>query len=238
MCARSRHNPCLHGTLSCPVCGTTGIVLGATACPHCAVGFASPVVTPTLQQPLAPARTNATATAVATATAPAPADTWSPPMYMPAPATTTAAPITGTVAYGSIWRRMLAALIDGVIVGIPFMLVLGPSEYFRWEESGVSFVVWTRPWEYLEMLVFLVYAAAMQSSSKQATLGMQALDLRLVHDEGHGPVSFARAAARDLLTYLSALILLIGYRMIAFTDKRQALHDKLTGTVVLHDASH
>ncbi|MCW2920411.1 MAG: domain containing protein [Thermoleophilia bacterium] len=131
---------------------------------------------------------------------------------------------------------MLAAGIDGVLVGIPFLLFLGPGEYFRWTEDTSTFFVATKPWEYLEMLAFLVYAAAMQSSAKQATLGMQVLDLRLVRDDDQAPVSFLRAAGRDLLTYLSAFLLCIGYLMIAFTAKRQALHDKLTNTVVVHDA--
>lgn len=219
----------MHGTLSCPVCGTTGIALGAAACPRCDVGFTRPAVAPTVQ----PAA--ATPSAVATATVSAPADRWSPVTH--SPASSSAAPVAQAVAYASIWRRMVAAVIDLVVVGLPFMLVMGPTEYFRWEENGISFIVWTRPWEYLEMLVFLVYSAAMQSSSKQATLGMQALDMRLVRDGDLGTVSFARAAGRYLLTYLSGLILFIGYLMIAFTPKRQALHDKLADTVMVHDAT-
>lgn len=231
----------MHGTLSCPVCGTTGIALGSPACPHCAVGFSAPVVAPTVQaavQPSAHRAPMATATAVATAPATyaaTPVDQWAPTMH--APATHATQPVAATATYGSIWRRMLAAIIDGIVVGIPFLLVMGPTEYFRMgDDAGGFYFIATQPWEYLEMAVFLVYVAAMQSSSKQATLGMQALDMRLVSEDGHGQVSFARAAGRDLLTYLSAAILCIGYLMIAFTAKRQALHDKLTNTVVLHDA--
>lgn len=229
----------MHGTLSCPICGTTGIALASPSCPHCAVGFTSPVMTPAMYAS-APAPAHVVATN-AVGPASTPADSWSPPMYAPADAEgAPPAPAFASAAYGSIWRRMFAAIIDYAIVGIPFLLVLGPTEYFGFNhESADSFssVFYTHSWESLEMAAFLVYVAVMQSSSKQATFGMQALDLRLVHEDDHGQVSFARAAGRDLLSYLSGLILLIGYLMIAFTTKRQGLHDKLARTVVLHDRS-
>lgn len=39
---------------------------------------------------------------------------------------------------------------------------------------------------------------------------------------------------REFATFLSAMILFIGYFMVLFTEKRQALHDQLAGTYVLH----
>jgi uncharacterized RDD family membrane protein YckC len=71
----------------------------------------------------------------------------------------------------------------------------------------------------------------MESSSYQATLGKQALRLRVTGVDGE-PVSFGRGSGRFFGKILSS-ILLIGYLMAAFTAKKQALHDKMAGCVVI-----
>ena len=152
----------------------------------------------------------------------------------PSAAATATIPAADAVSYASIWRRMAAGIIDVVIVMIPFALVQGSSYFTSASDEWVYFS--TDPIEWLETLAFLVYAAAFQSSSKQATLGMQVMNLRIVREHDMSQVSFARAAMRDVATWLSATLLLVGYLMIAFTAKRQALHDKLASTVVVHDA--
>ncbi len=224
----------MHGTLSCPVCGTTGIALGSPACPHCAVGFAAPVVNPVVAAPVhaVAAPVHAVAAPMHAATAPAP---WSPTMHQP-----TQAPSADAVVYASIWRRIGAGIIDIVLLMIPFVILVGPGTYFADPAEGSSYFSWfiaTEPWEYAEHLVWLAYVVALLASSKQATLGMQALDLRVVREDDLQGVGAGRALGRELLTYLSAIILFLGYLMIAFTPKRQALHDKIARTVVLHDQS-
>ena len=46
-------------------------------------------------------------------------------------------------------------------------------------------------------------------------------------------ITFAKATGRYFAKILSGLFLLVGYIMAAFTDRKQALHDKLAGTLVL-----
>lgn len=48
------------------------------------------------------------------------------------------------------------------------------------------------------------------------------------------PVSFARATGRHFGKILSTLMLLIGYLMVGFTEKKQALHDKVAGCLVVN----
>jgi uncharacterized RDD family membrane protein YckC len=45
-------------------------------------------------------------------------------------------------------------------------------------------------------------------------------------------ISFGRATGRYFGKLLSAFILLIGYIMAGFTEKKQALHDIIAGTLV------
>ncbi|HXM59013.1 MAG TPA: RDD family protein, partial [Candidatus Dormibacteraeota bacterium] len=46
-------------------------------------------------------------------------------------------------------------------------------------------------------------------------------------------VSFGRATGRYFGKIVSALVLFVGYLMIPFSDRRQALHDLMAGTLVV-----
>ena len=47
------------------------------------------------------------------------------------------------------------------------------------------------------------------------------------------PLSFARASGRHWGKWISTLIILIGYIMAAFTERKQALHDIMAGCLVV-----
>ena len=76
------------------------------------------------------------------------------------------------------------------------------------------------------------YFVGFESSSWQATPGKRALGLIVTDTEGRR-ISPARAVGRYFGKILSGLILLIGYIMIAFTERKQGLHDFLAGTLVV-----
>ena len=76
-----------------------------------------------------------------------------------------------------------------------------------------------------------IYEAAMESSSKQATVGKLVLGLKVTDLEGRR-ISFARATGRHFSKLLSGMILLIGYIMAGVTERKQALHDMIAGTLV------
>ncbi|WP_202131572.1 RDD family protein [Aurantiacibacter rhizosphaerae] len=84
----------------------------------------------------------------------------------------------------------------------------------------------------ISFLIYLVYFAGLESSAWQATVGKKALGLIVVDTSGNR-ISFLRALGRFFGRLLSAIILMIGYIMVAFTEKKQGLHDKLASTYVL-----
>ena len=144
--------------------------------------------------------------------------------------------------YGGFWIRVLAYLIDRIVVGaiyspiaIYFALRM-VAELRRLPPNGpeqlapifhfVSIIV---P---LAFLVQWLYEALLTSSSWQATVGTRVLDLK-VTDEGGNPISFERATARFFAKVLSSLTLGIGFLMVAFTARKQGLHDLLAGTLVM-----
>jgi len=135
--------------------------------------------------------------------------------------------MNGTSMYSGFWLRVAAALLDGLIVGAvtaPFTVGMSDGNRYGATASSISLVIW---W---------LYEALMESSAKQATLGKMALGIRVTDLDGNR-IGFGKATGRHFAKYLSALILGIGYLMAAFTERKQALHDMLAGTLVLRGAA-
>ncbi|MBO9617624.1 MAG: RDD family protein [Niabella sp.] len=142
------------------------------------------------------------------------------------------------VQYGSFWERLAAALIDGLIIGIAWSIIaslLGIDLLDRTviaSDSGISMYHWSWGSRGVPMVIYWLYFAFMESGPKQATLGKMALGLKVTNTHGQ-PISFLNATGRFFAKYLSAIILFIGYLMVLWDDKRQGLHDKLAGTLVV-----
>lgn len=77
-----------------------------------------------------------------------------------------------------------------------------------------------------------IYYARMESSPGQATLGKRWLKMRVVDTEG-GRLSFGRATKRYFSKILSAIAFGAGFIMIAFSDRKQGLHDRIADTLVV-----
>ena len=77
-----------------------------------------------------------------------------------------------------------------------------------------------------------LYFALMESSERGATVGKMALGLRVVTSNGQR-LSFMNATGRYFAKIISAIILGIGFLMIAFTDKKRGLHDMIASTLVI-----
>lgn len=131
------------------------------------------------------------------------------------------------VDYAGFWRRVAAWIIDSIILGVIVELVSVIIGFGI--ESDTAFLATTNV---LSTVIGWLYFAIMESTSNQATLGKMALSI-VVTDEAGNRISFARATGRHFAKILSALIFLIGFFMIAFTQKKQGLHDMIAGTLVV-----
>ncbi len=143
------------------------------------------------------------------------------------------------MTYAGFWKRFLALIIDTVIVTVARAILLTPFGGMGMGFGPMMDKSRFTPFVALSGLVGLVltwlYFALMESSSKRATLGKMALGIE-VADLAGNRISFERATGRYFAKILSGLILLIGYIMVAFTEKKQALHDILAGTLVVNAA--
>ncbi|MGH6881778.1 RDD family protein [Hypericibacter sp.] len=152
---------------------------------------------------------------------------------------------SGAVAlrYGGFWRRAVAALIDSVIIGIVMSVIgmflpivenagmsnISPSEQAAGIAAEVNLTT-------LGTAILLaggwLYAALLESSPRQATFGKMALSLRVTDMEGER-INFAQASGRFFAKLLSLMVFLIGFVMVAFTPRKQGLHDMLAKTLVI-----
>ena len=136
--------------------------------------------------------------------------------------------------FASFWRRLGAFVIDGLIVGLICGALIAATIYGAvLLESFVAMMGIALSFEFIGITVLVLYPALMHSSKYQATVGKMIFQMKVV-DVNSQRITFAKGVVREFATFLSAMILFIGYFMVLFTEKRQALHDQLAGTYVLH----
>jgi uncharacterized RDD family membrane protein YckC len=143
------------------------------------------------------------------------------------------------VGYAGFWRRVGAYILDAILVQI-FTFAAGFAVGILLEivvavatgNKDLVQEVAGRLMALVGIFINIAYYAGLESSSSQATLGKQALGIKVTDLEGRR-ISFRRAVGRLFGKILSALILGIGFLMVAFTEKKQGLHDMLAGTLVV-----
>jgi uncharacterized RDD family membrane protein YckC len=141
------------------------------------------------------------------------------------PTNTPAAPPINV--YGHFLGRFGAYIVDYIIIVVLFAViaaVLPQSGKSGPEQGGQT------------LLIFLcctwLYKAILESSAWQATLGKKLLSIK-VTDLNGDRIGFGRATGRFFAQLLSQFSFTIGYLMAAFTERRQALHDMIAGTLVV-----
>lgn len=151
---------------------------------------------------------------------------------------------TPTPSPAGFWMRFAALLVDGILIGLVNLLVMTPllGQTFRMavdaEAGGLSendVLAWLTTFVLSNLAIMVIgwlYFALMESSGRQGTLGKHLLGIRVTGLDG-GRISFGRATGRYFGKILSGMILMVGYLMAGFTDRKQALHDMLAGTLVV-----
>jgi uncharacterized RDD family membrane protein YckC len=119
--------------------------------------------------------------------------------------------------YASFGDRLVATIIDGLILAIPNVIL--------------KLVLPEDVADLATVLMGWLYGALLESGDNQATLGKKAMNI-IVTDLDGERISFGKATIRHFSKIISVLLILIGYLMQPFTEKRQALHDMIAGTLV------
>jgi uncharacterized RDD family membrane protein YckC len=154
----------------------------------------------------------------------------------------------GFVRYGGFWLRVVATIVDSIILAIPLGIVQAllfgamarsmapmaanpnptPADVFA--ALGPMFGLMGLSWLISVVVgctyetLFIVYFAA--------TPGKMAIGLKVLRPDG-SKLQLGRAVGRYFAKTLSAMILGIGYIMVAFDDQKRALHDMICDTRVI-----
>jgi uncharacterized RDD family membrane protein YckC len=154
------------------------------------------------------------------------------------------------VTYAGFWLRLVAHLVDGVIVGFGIMILIVPLFFLMGGVALISslprgsaeradpaqigaFVSLMMVFVAVSLLGQWLYYAYLESGEKQATWGKQILGL-YVTDLAGNRITFGRASGRFFAKLISGLIPLgIGYIMAGITERKQALHDMIASCLVL-----
>ncbi|ELR71029.1 Serine/threonine protein kinase [Fulvivirga imtechensis AK7] len=151
--------------------------------------------------------------------------------------------------YAGFWIRFVAWIIDAIVLSIvnfviivPIFGALGFGAYESMSGGEVSqgqmdamIAMLTGAGLVLQLIqigIGLLYFALMESSAKQGTVGKMALGLKVIGKDGQR-INFGQAVLRYIGKIISGMILMIGYIMAAFTEKKQALHDMIASTYVV-----
>lgn len=154
--------------------------------------------------------------------------------------------------YAGFWLRFAAYIIDrfiisviGLIIAIPSVLIIvsmaiGLDKVSDLEDLladgnllkvgvivGIIILI-----SLLSLVTTWLYYALFESSKQGGTPGKMAVNIKVTTYEGER-LSFARATGRYFARIITNMTLLVGYIMVGFTEKKQALHDILANCVVI-----
>ncbi len=134
------------------------------------------------------------------------------------------------VEYGGFWVRFGAEMVDYVLFGamvaplqtlVLLTMAINPFLYM-----GLSILFG------LANFAFMIFLGTYFVGTWGASPGKMALGLRIVVADG-SKVSYARAFGRVFAKMVSAVILYVGFIMVAFDPERRALHDYMCNTRVI-----
>lgn len=123
-----------------------------------------------------------------------------------------------SITYPDFYKRLLAHNIDLLpVLGLFYLTSLLASKEYDW---------------ILFILIYLSYNSTLEASKLQATLGKKWTKIKVVNEEGT-KASVMQIILRNFLKILSLLLVFGGFFLIFFNKKRKALHDYITGTLVV-----
>ena len=174
-----------------------------------------------------------------------------PAAAIPAPRTAPVYPAAigvPPVEYAGFWLRFVAWIIDRIVLQVTTSFLVFPLFGMSSLRTMLRMRQPMAPEDLLPLfgsiarvamaalVVQWLYYSLLESSTWQGTLGKKALGLQVTDLSGRR-INFGRATGRYFARIITALTFFIGYIMAGFTQKKQALHDMLAGTLVIKQLS-
>ncbi len=144
-----------------------------------------------------------------------------------------------TESYAPWWKRVVAVLLDGLVLGAPIGIIgyqldlletVREGDFVRYEPKAGLLV--------LSFVASIVYAALMDGGPRGATVGKMAMKIQVRDAQTGGPVGPGRGALRRLVYLLLFYVYVlpgIANALSPLWDKRrQGWHDKAVRSVVVN----
>ena len=136
-------------------------------------------------------------------------------------------------AYAGFWMRFVAFLIDSLVIAVvivPLLVAVYGWSYFDANRAGFAGV-----WDFLVQVVLPAAAAVLFWRYKGATPGKMAISARIVDAQTGQTPSTGKLVIRYFAYFASILPLGLGFAWIGIDRRKQGFHDKIAGTLVIHD---
>jgi uncharacterized RDD family membrane protein YckC len=143
------------------------------------------------------------------------------------------APGPPRAALADFWRRLAAAFLDWILVGIAAAAV---GELFGVKvpspaSAGGDPAFQPAPGPFI--LVGLVYCTYVHATSAGQSIGNKIMGIRVLDADTGRPLPYARAFSRALMSSLSAIALFLGYFWMLWDPRKRTWHDIVADSLVV-----
>jgi uncharacterized RDD family membrane protein YckC len=119
----------------------------------------------------------------------------------------------------SFGQRLVAAIIDGLIVGVVFLILIIPLK-----TAGY----------FLALLIGLGYTTYFEAGPAGQTPGKRVMGIRVIRYADGGPLGWGTSFLRNICRqFISGLLCGLGYWWMLWDKEKQTWHDKIAATVVV-----
>jgi uncharacterized RDD family membrane protein YckC len=132
------------------------------------------------------------------------------------------------VDLASIGRRFVASFLDGLIIGVPSLILIFMFVGVA-RQTGSRF---TSPFFLFPTIAGVLYQAAMLAQRGQ-TLGKMAMKIKVVQPDGDD-ITSGQAWGREVSRALLGLLYIVDFIPAFFTKEKRTIHDMLAGTIVVN----
>ena len=131
------------------------------------------------------------------------------------------------------WIRFWAYIVDILILASVGMLLIKPI--FRLFSLELNNPEWYAPFTIITAVIFYAYFVLMTKLCNQ-TVGKMIFGIRVISKDGR-KLKWGTVIFREWIGRLISIIPLnIPYLVVAFTPKKQGVHDFIADTLVVHEA--
>lgn len=141
-------------------------------------------------------------------------------------------PPNDSIYYAGFWIRWVANFIDGFVIGIGNQIIITISSLLLYALGlpDVAIFVASITLSFAITFIYFVWL----TYTKGATLGKMAVGIKVISVDNNR-LTLGKVVMREIVgKILSTITLFVGYLMVAFTAKKQGLHDIVAGSVVVY----